>query len=198
MRFNTDPVKPQIRNRDVLMNVIQNTYTDSRFLVSERCVETDSFLDGLAVNRSAWYTKAELLAAVRESCLNLLPDMKGHEHLIVVSPALAVWKGRINESQVFPPTEDADDYECCRYQANEHYVVYFRFNHEKKVVEFALGSLKKQVPLEEHSGWAWKYLKSKLCCMDSFDLEKTFRDPFWSHDMVALGRKYLGIKPALR
>lgn len=190
----TPPVQ-ESTDRAVLLRAIHNTYDDTRFLVSVRCSEEVNFLEALGPNRSMWYTKEQLLTAVEQSHRETFPDMKDHEEEIVISPALSIWKGSINESQMFERTPDAEDYERCVH--NVHYDVYFRFDHEKKTVTFALGDRRKEIPLREHTGYSWKVLKRTLYCMDSEDLERSFRDPFWSQYMVRIGRKYLDIAPAV-
>lgn len=184
--------------RDDLLATIMNTYDDSRFLVGINVSDGESYLNGLTETKYERRTKNELLALVKESPFEVFPHLKGHEREdLVINPGLFVYKASINQSQVFESTPGAEEYEHCCYKVNVHYDVYFRFNHERKTVTFALGRRKKEVPLEEHSGWAWKYRRNILLCMSSEDLERTFRDPFWSGYMVTLGRRYLGIKPVI-
>ena len=192
----TDSFPPVPRND--LLAAIENTYDDARFLVGVNVSDGESYLDGLTTTRHERRTKGELLTLVEESPFETFPCLKGFEKEdIVINPSLIAYKGNIKQSQVFESTPGAEEYSHCCYEANAHYDVYFRFDHERKTVTFALGRRKKEVPLREHSGWAWKYGRSALSCMDSKDLERTYRDPFWSRHMVALGRKYLGIKPVI-
>lgn len=181
-----------------LLAAILNTYDDSRFLIGINTSDGESFLNGSTATKHEWCTKDELLALVRESPLDAFPHLKDHEKEdLVISPSLYVYKANINQYQIFESTPNAAEYEHCCYGTNGHYDVYFRFAHERKTVTFALGCRKKEVPLDEHSGWSWKYRRNALLCMSSEDLERDFRDPFWSHRMVPLGRKYLGIKPVI-
>ena len=186
-----------VAKRD-LMTAIMNTYNDARFLVGVNVGDGKSYMDGLTTTKHEWRTKDELLALVKESPFDPFPCLKGFEKEdIIINPSLIAYKSCINQSQMFESTPGAEEYNHCCYEANAHYDVYFHFDHEKKTVVFALGSRKKEVPLREHTGWAWKYGKSVLSCMNSKDLERTFLDPFWSGRMIPLGRKYLGIKPVI-
>jgi len=190
-------VKRTSVGRQDLLRAIQNTYEDTRFLVGIGVAEDCDFFKGSQVNRSARYTKRELLEAIQNSSLQVFPTVPGFEDRIVISRNLYLGIRTVNESQIYPDTPDVDGFTHCICCYNAHYDIYYLFDHERKGITFALGDFRKTVPLVEHSGWSWKAMRNAVKCMSSDYLEQSFQDELWNPIAVRIGRYVLGIKPAI-
>lgn len=184
-------------NRQDLIRAVKNTYDDTEFLVGIGVDEGCDFFTGLQVNRSVLYSKAQLLDAIQGSTLQVFPTLREFDERIVLNSRLYLSLCAINESQIQPETPDVEGFTHCVCRYNPHYDIYYQFDHERKRITFALGELRKEVPLLEHSGWSWKAMRNAVKCMDSDYLEKSFQDEFWNPIAVRIGRYVLGVKPAI-
>lgn len=189
------PAEPVPRYR--LLCAIQNTPEDARFLVGITVNEHEDFLTGLRLNRSQYVTKQQLLEQIENSDFQVFPSIPEFDGHLLINPRLYVWKGSINQSQCFPVTPEAETYTHIVDKGNPYYDIFFRLDKEQKIITFALGGIKKSLPVIEHTEWCWKPTRKGLLCQSIDRLEKDFLDPFWNPIAVAIGRKVLNIKPAI-
>lgn len=183
-------------SRERLVEAVQNTYMGTRFLVGTAVGDTD-FTQGLARNNASYIGKKELLKEIGRSDFAVFPFAPGGHDLILISKTLYVWAGSINRAQRFPETPDVDGFEHCCDRGNAYFDVFYRIDHEAKKITFALGDQRRELPIREHSGWAWKLSKHELLCNVISDLERNFRDKDWNPIAVHIGRKALHIKDAV-
>lgn len=183
--------------RRQLLTAVENTPEDAMFLVGIAVNEHEDFLEGLRLNRSRHFTRAQVLEQINLSAFQVFPTIPGFDDDLLLSPRLYVWKNSINQSQRFPATPEADTYTHVQNKANPYYDIFFRMDNERKTVTFALGEMKKEIPVTEHTEWSWKLTRKDLRCQDMEQLERCFLDPFWNPIAVHIGRKALGIKPAV-
>lgn len=179
-----------------LLAAVENTYDDSRFLIGQRVDESGDFFKGLCLNRSSFWQKGELLDFIRSSSLEEFPTIPDHPDLLVLSSSLNVWRDSIDNNQVYQ-TAPQPGFNHVTEESNPHYDMYFQIDHEKKLISFCLGTLKRTMPLKEGTDYSWKLTTTHIYCISSDWLERSLLDPFWSHYIVRLARKALGIKSAL-
>ena len=177
-----------------LIAAIKNTHEGTEFLVGIVLMEGESFLHGTCRHLSKFWTREQLLAAIEKSSYEVFPHMPEHPDNLLISDTIYLWRNSVNHSQVFPETSDADVFYHVCDPDNKAYDIYFLFDHEEKVVTFALGKRVRTLSLEEHTEWAWKLTPTKLKCGNSYSLESSFLDQHWAHAVVNIGRKALGIR----
>ncbi len=180
-----------------LLCAIQNIPEDALLWTGTAVNENENFLNGLQLNRSGKMTKAQLLSAVNASDFCEFPLIPGHDSYLLITPRLYVLKDSINQSQRFPATTGAENYTHVMDKCNPYYDIFFRLDREHKMITFALGGMKKELPIVEHSGWCWKPTRNGLLCQDIDSLEKNFLDPFWNPIAVTVGRQVLKIRPVI-
>lgn len=188
--------KPPVA-RAKLLSAMQNIPEDAKLLVGIAVHENEDFLQGLCLNRSQFIPKAQILTEINASSFQEFPSIPGNEELLLITPRLYVWKNSINHSQRFPATPEAESFIHVVDKGNPYYDIFFRLDKERKKITFALGSMKKELPVIEYSGWCWKPTEKGLLCTNIDKLEKDFLDPFWNPIAVDVGRKVLKIKPAV-
>lgn len=190
--------KPEVPvTRERLLAAVENTPEDAMFLAGLAVNEHEDFLKGLCLNRSRYFTRAQVLEQIERSAFQVFPAIPGFDDHLLLTPRLYVWKDSINRSQRFPATLAADTYTHVQDKANPYYDIFFRMDKERKTVIFALGERKKEIPVTEHTEWCWKLTRRDLRCQNMERLEQSFLDPFWNPIAVHIGRKALGIKPAV-
>lgn len=183
--------------RTKLLSAMGNIPEDAKLLVGIAVRENENFLQGLCLNRSQFFTKAQVLSEIDASTFQEFLSIPEHNDHLLITPKLYVWKRSINHSQQFPETPGVESYTHVVDKGNPHYDIFFRLNKERETITFALGNMKKEIPVIEHSGWCWKPTAKGLLCSDVDKLEKDFLDPFWNPIAVDVGRKVLNIKPAV-
>lgn len=183
--------------RRQLLAAVENTPEDAMFLAGLAVNEHEDFLKGLCLNRSRYFTRAQVLEQIERSAFQVFPAIPGFDDHLLLTPRLYVWKDSINRSQRFPATLAADTYTHVQDKANPYYDIFFRMDKERKTVTFALGERKKEIPVTEHTEWCWKLTRRGLRCQNMERLEQSFLDPLWNPIAVHIGRKALGIKPAV-
>ena len=186
---------PVTRGR--LLAAVENTPEDAMFLVGIAVNEHEDFLKGLCLNSSRRFTKAQVLDQIERSAFQVFPTIPGFDDHLLLTPRLYVWKDSINRSQRFPATPEADTYTHVQDKSNPYYDIFFRMDNARKTVTFALGKMIKEIPVTEYTEWCWKLTRSSLYCQNMERLEQSFLDPFWNPIAVHIGRKALGIKPAV-
>ena len=183
--------------RRQLLAAVENTPEDAMFLAGLAVNEHEDFLKGLCLNRSRYFTRAQVLEQIERSAFQVFPAIPGFDDHLLLTPRLYVWKDSINRSQRFPATLAADTYTHVQDKSNPYYDIFFRMDNERKTIVFALGERKKEIPVTEYTEWCWKLTKRGLRCQNMERLEQSFLDPFWNPIAVHIGRKALGIKPAV-
>lgn len=181
-------------SRERLLSAMQNTYDDAEFLVAQTVNDADSFLTGRCCNRSSFWSKEQVLAAIHTSPLTEFSTVPGNDDEIVLNEHLAVWRDSINKAQILPETADVDGFIHVHEKMNRHYDIFFKIDHVEKKITFALGGHRKTLSVEEHTEWVWKPTRTSILCIDSEKLERDFLDDFWNPIAVRIGRKVLGIK----
>ncbi len=189
------PPAPVARTK--LLSAMRNIPEDAKLLVGIAVQENEDFLQGLCLNRSQFFTKAQVLGEISASSFQEFPSVPRHDDYLLITPGLYVWKQSINHSQQFPETPEPESYTHVADKGNPYYDIFFRLDRERKTITFALGDMKKEIPVIEHSGWCWKPSAKGLLCSDIDHLEQDFLDPFWNPIAVDIGRKVLDIKPAV-
>lgn len=189
------PITPVPRYK--LLCALQNIPDDAPLWIGTAVNEGEDFLNGLCLNRSSKVTKAQLLAAINASDFCEFPLMPGYDSHLLITPRLYVFKDSINHSQRFPATPEAENYTHVMDKCNPYHDIFFRLDKEHKRITFALGDLKKELPVREYSGWCWKPTRNGLLCDNMDRLEKNFLDPFWNPIAVTVGRQILKIKPVI-
>ena len=189
------PGVPVMRER--LLAAVENTPEDAMFLAGLAVNEHEDFLKGLCLNRSRYFTRAQVLEQIERSAFQVFPAIPGFDDRLLLTPRLYVWKDSINRSQRFPATLAADTYTHVQDKSNPYYDIFFRMDNERKTIVFALGERKKEISVTEHTEWCWKLTRRDLRCQNMERLEQSFLDPFWNPIAVHIGRKALGIKPAV-
>nr|WP_325178223.1 hypothetical protein [uncultured Oscillibacter sp.] len=183
--------------RKRLLAAVENTPEDALFLAGLAVNEHEDFLKGLCLNRSRYFTRAQVLEQIERSAFQVFPAIPGFDDHLLLTPRLYVWKDSINRSQRFPATPEADTYTHVQGKSNPYYDIFFRMDTERKTIVFALGERKKEISVTEHTEWCWKLTRRDLRCQNMERLEQSFLDPFWNPIAVHIGRKALGIKPAV-
>ena len=189
------PEVPVTRGR--LLAAVENTPEDAMFLVGIAVNEHEDFLKDLCLHRFQHFSRAQVLEQIERSAFQVFPAIPGFDDHLLLTPRLYVWKDSINRSQRFPATLAADTYTHVQDKANPYYDIFFRMDKERKTVTFALGERKKEIPVTEHTEWCWKLTRRGLRCQNMERLEQSFLDPLWNPIAVHIGRKALGIKPAV-
>ena len=189
------PEVPVARGR--LLAAVENTPENAKFLVGLAVNEWEDFLNGLRLNRSQYFTRAQVLEQIERSAFQVFPAIPGFDDHLLLTPRLYIWKDSINRSQRFPATPEVDTYTHDQDKSNPYYDIFFRMDNERKTIVFALGERKKEIPVTEYTEWCWKLTKRGLRCQNMERLEQSFLDPFWNPIAVHIGRKALGIKPAV-
>lgn len=184
-------------SREYLIRAVENTYDDAEFLIGQAVNDADSFFTGVCCNRSAFWSKGKVLAAIHDSPLEEFFSVPGNADDIVINEHLYIWRDSINKAQILPETIDVDGFTHVHEKRNPHYDIYFKFDHDQKKITFALGEHSKTLSVEEHTEWAWKPTRKSILCMNSEKLERDFLDDFWNPIAVRIGRKVLGIKNAV-
>ena len=189
------PEVPVTRGR--LLAAVENTPEDAMFLVGIAVNEHEDFLKDLCLHRSQHFSRAQVLEQIERSAFQVFPAIPGFDDHLLLTPRLYVWKDSINRSQRFPATPEADTYTHVQGKSNPYYDIFFRMDTERKTIVFALGERKKEIPVTEHTEWCWKLTRRGLRCQNMERLEQSFLDPLWNPIAVHIGRKALGIKPAV-
>ena len=179
-----------------LLSALENTYDDSRFLVSQRLDEDGDFFKGLCLNRSAFWSRSELMGFVKRSPLEECSGMPEFPDHLVLSSDIYVWRESVNHNQVYL-TDPPAGYHHVAGRGTPHYDMYFQIDHEEKTISFCLGTLSRTLLLAEYTDYCWKPTKTHICCGTSKWLEHEFLDPFWSDTAVYVARQVLGVKPAI-
>ena len=187
---------PLLVRKEKLLAAVENTYDDSRFLIGQRVDEKGDFFKGLCLNRSSFWQKGELLNFIRSSPLEEFPSIPDYPDLLVLSSTFNVWRDSIENNQMYQ-TDPSPGFHHVIEERNAHYDMYFQIDHEKKMISFYLGTLKRTMPLKEGTDYSWKLTKTHIYCITSEWLERSLLDPFWSHYIVRLARKALGIKSVI-
>lgn len=180
-----------------LLCAIQNTPEDAQFLTGAAVHEQENFLNGLCLNLSQYLTRSQLSEQIANSEFQMFPSIPGFDDHLLITPRLYVWKDSINCSQCFPATPEAEAYTHVVDSGNPCHDIFFRLDRVQKTITFALGDVKKTLPVVEHTGWCWKPTRRGLLCQDIDRLEQNFLDPFWNPIAVTIGRKVLNIKPVI-
>ena len=181
-------------SREQLLEAMENTYEDARFLIGASTAKDSDFKNGLVRHTSEFWSKEQVLKAISESKETDFCRVPGHEDYIVLNSHLSLYRGSINQEQVFSQPAVADDFTHIYGKGQPHYDVYLKFDHEEKTITFALGNSRKTLKLIEHTEWAWKLTATSLLCGTSEALERSFLDDFWHRWVVRLGRAAMGIK----
>lgn len=189
------PIAPVPRYK--LLCAVQNIPEDALLWTGTAVNETEDYLNGLCLTHHNKTSKAQLIAEINASDFCEFPTMLGHDSYLLITSRLFVFKSSINQSQQFRPTPEADTYTHITDRSNPYYDIFFRLDREHKTITFALGDLKKELPVVEHSEWCWKPTRNGLLCQDIDRLEKNFLDPFWNPIAVTVGRQVLKIKPVI-
>ena len=189
------PGVPVMRER--LLAAVENTPEDALFLAGLAVNEHEDFLKGLCLNRSRYFTRAQVLEQIEHSAFQIFPAIPGFDDHLLLTPKLYVWKDSINQSQRFPATPAADTYTHVQDKSNPHYDIFFRMDRARKTITFALGEKKKEIPVIEYTEWCWKPTAKGLLCVDMDRLERDFCGQDWNPIAVTVGRKVLNIKPAV-
>lgn len=180
-----------------LLSAMRNIPDDASLWTGHAVNPDEDFTRGLCLNRSERMTKKRVLAEIEASRFQAFPIMPDRDDYLLLNPRLYVWKDSINQSQRFPAVPDAERYTHVVDKGNPWYDIYFRLDRAKKTITFALGLMKKEVPVVEGTEWCWKPTRQGILCQDIDRLEKHFLDPFWNPIAVNVGRKVLGVKPAI-
>lgn len=181
--------------RTLLLSALDNIPEDAPLWIGRAVNPDEDFSQGLRLNRSERVTKSQLLAEIGASPFQLLPAIPEHDRYLLLNPRLYIWKDAINQSQRFPAVPDAERYIHVVDKSNPYYDVYFHLDREHKTITFALGLMKKEVPVVEGTDWCRKPTRKGILCQDIGRLEKNFLDPFWNPIAVNVGRKVLRIEP---
>ncbi len=189
------PARPVARGQ--LLEAVRNVPEDARFLVGLAVNGHEDFLSGLCLNRSEFFTRAQILQQIADSDFQEFPTIPGFDSDLMLTPRLYVWKDSINQSQRFPATPQADTYTHVTDRCNPYHDIFFRLDRTQKTITFALGEKKKEIPVVEHTGWCWKPSKNGLLCQDMDLLERQFCGMDWNPIAVTIGRRVLRIKPAV-
>lgn len=177
-----------------LLNALYNTYEDATFFVGIGMEIGKSFSEGLFCYKSYRYSKSELLKIIEESCCDEFHTIPEHKDSLIIRESLFVYLWDIDYAQRYPVPSDVDGFTHIVCQYNQHYDIYYKIDRHKQTITFALGELKRTMPLISHTEWVWKLRSDALLCSDIEHLDKTMQDPFWSNVVVKIGRKALKIK----
>ena len=90
--------------RRQLLAAVENTPEDAMFLAGLAVNEHEDFLKGLCLNRSRYFTRAQVLEQIERSAFQVFPAIPGFDDHLLLTPRLYVWKDSINRSQRFPAT----------------------------------------------------------------------------------------------
>lgn len=75
-------------NRQDLIQAVQNTYDDTRFLVGIGVDDGCDFFTGPQVNCAARYSKGQILNAIHNSSLQVFPTMREFSEQVVLNNRL--------------------------------------------------------------------------------------------------------------
>lgn len=183
--------------RDKLLRTMSNIPNSATLWTGHAVNPDEDFTRGLCLNHSERMDKGQVLAAINASPFQVFPTIPGHSGYLLLDPRLYVWKDSINQSQRFPVTPGAEHYTHVVDKCNPYYDIFFLLDRERKTITFALGHMKKEIPVVEGTEWCWKPTKKGILCQSMDRLEKNFLDPFWNSVAVHVGRKVLGVKPII-
>lgn len=181
-------------SRKRLLKAMENTYEDARFLIGASTAKDSDFKNGLVQHRSEFWSKEHVLKAISESGATDFYGVPGHEDYLMINSRLLLYRGSVNQEQIFPQLADMDGFAHICGKSQPHYDVYLKFDHKEKTLTFALGGSRKTLQLIEHTEWAWKLTATRLLCGTSEALERSFLDDFWCSWVVRMGRAALGLK----
>lgn len=178
--------------KEQLLKALESTYEDARFQLA-KCTQ-GGFLTKPLSCRTYYTGKQEMLALVSGSPWEEFPYRR--DNALVLAENIEVWTQSINGNQIF---HTAPPEGCCHVvaQGQPHYEVYFSVDHEDKEITFFLGAASRTLRIKEHTDYCWKPTKIDISCMYSEQLEKDLQDPLWSSVAVMIGRRALGIVPAV-
>ena len=183
--------------RAKLLSAIENIPDGASLWTGHAVNPDEDFTRGLRLNRSERMTKERVLAEIEASKFQAFPIMPEHDDYLLLNPRLYVWKDSINQSQRFPAAPDAERYTHVVDKGNPFHDIYFRLDWERRTITFALGLMKKEVPVIEGTEWCWKPTRKGILCQDIKKLEQNFLNPFWNPIAVNVGRSVLGVKPVV-
>ena len=182
--------------KTALLQAVENTYDNSRFLMGYGLKDDCDFRNGLSLNRHDKVSKNELLELIRHEALDEIISIPDHVDSLVLTPKMYVFRDNINDNQVIRTSAPEDYYHSvCKYNANLD--VYIKLDKVKKTISFLLGDTEKTLALEEYSGFVSKPSGKRLMCVTADDLERHILDEFWNPRMIRIGRYILHIKPAV-
>lgn len=183
-------------SRVKLIEAINKTYADTKLYLGECVDEERDFSTGLCRNSSKLVLRDSVLEWLHSDFSDSYPIMPEHNFLIL-SPRLYVSRDSVNQNQRLDTRpDDVDGYH--HVVSHQHYEVYFRIDHDAKIISFRLGHYQKTLDIVVDAAWAWKVQRKKLIkCMNIEHLEKSWTDPFWAGWVVDIGWKVLEIKPII-
>lgn len=183
--------------RDKLLRAVEDIPDGASLWTGHAINPDEDFTQGLCLNQSERMDKGRVLAEINASQFQAFPTVPGHDGCLLLNPRLYVWKDSINQSQRFPATPDAEHYTHVVDKNNPYHDIFFCLDRERKTITFALGCMKKEIPVVEGTNWCWKPTRKGVLCQSIDRLEKNFLTPFWNPIAVDVGRKVLGIKPII-
>ena len=183
--------------RDKLLRAVENIPDGACLWTGHAVNPNNDFARGLCLHRSERMGKGQVVAEINASQFQRFSTVPGHDDYLLLTPRLYVSKDDINQSQRFPTVPDAERYTHVTSKFNPCYDIYFRLAWEHKTITFALGRMKKEIPVVEGTDWCWKPSGGKLLCQSMERLEQNFLDPFWNPIAVRIGRKVLGVRPVV-
>lgn len=183
--------------RDKLLRAMGNIPNSATLWTGHVINPDEDFTGGLCLNHSGRMDKGQVMAEINVSQFQTFPTIPEYDSHLLLNPRLYVWKDSINQSQRFPATPGAEHYTHVVDKCNSYYDIFFRLDRARKTITFALGNMKKEIPVVEGTEWCWKPTRKGILCQNIDRLEKNFLDPFWNPIAVDVGRKVLGIKPVI-
>ena len=76
--------------RRQLLAAVENTPEDAMFLAGLAVNEHDDFLKGLCLNRSRYFTRAQVLEQIERSAFQVFPAIPGFDDHLLLTPRLYV------------------------------------------------------------------------------------------------------------
>lgn len=174
------------------MKAVKNTYEDTIFRVYFCTDDVKDF-----TNRGCRYyldtlTRKEVLSLLYSS-QELSFRYKDKKRLkILINPKLLLSTDSIAENQIYH-TMPKGEYHHIFWKASPHYEVYFRIDHDKKIIIFLLGSFKKTLEIREQTRYIWKLIGERVYCNTTEELEQTLLNSPNNRFGVDLGRRALNI-----
>jgi hypothetical protein len=180
-----------------LIRAVENTYDDSRFLIGRGLEDGCDFTKTLSLYRSEFISKPELLGIIKTGEFDSMPTIPGHGDSLVLSGRLYLYKGTVNDNQVFRTLNVPEGYihSVCKY--NPHFEIYINLNKEDKTISFLLGDKQKKLVLAERSEFVSKPVGGRMLCVDADSLEHHIHDESWNPRMIDIGRYVLGISSVI-